>query len=304
MTIDCLESLSKTDYAPYRVVVVDNGSTDDSVASIRAAYPETVILEAGENIGYSEGNNAGIRFALENGAEYILLLNNDTSVDADMLDRLVETAEADPNIGIVGPTQYYFDLPDTIWGAANYVQWAVGDTHRSRMGETVSGHQAISTNGDLVEADYIDTCAALVHRQVFERTGLLDGRYFINYDDADIGLRACEAGFRVVYVPRASMWHKVSAAMGQASPATTYYMTRNRLLLFWKHGSGHRRVLALTRITLGTLRTIAAWTLKPKYKADGTFRRRRDANVLALRDFYLGRFGKMGPDVVRTCYGD
>jgi hypothetical protein len=303
MTKDCLASLAQTNYSPYKVVVVDNGSTDDSVVSIQTTFPETIILETGKNLGYSEGNNVGIRFALEQSADYILLLNNDTAVDPKMLRQLVDIAESNPQIGIVGPTQYYFDLPDTIWGAANYVRWSAGVTRRTRMGQRVAPGQFVLQNGQLIEADYIDTCAALVRRQVFERVGLLDGRYFINFDDADFGLRARQAGFRVVYLPEARMWHKVSASMGQASPATTYYMTRNLLLLFWDHGRGYRRIMAILRILYKTFRTIAAWTLKSQYK-DQDFRRRRAANILALRDFCLGRFGKMGPDVARACYGD
>lgn len=303
MTKECLASLVETNYSAYKVMVVDNGSTDNSVSSIRVTFPETIIVETGENLGYSEGNNVGIRLALEQGAEYILLLNNDTTVDPHMLRQMVETAEAESNIGIVGPTQYYFDLPDTIWGAANYVEWSAGTPRRSRMGETVGNGQIGLDNTKYIEADYIDTCAALVRREVFEQVGLLDGRYFINFDDADLGLRAHQAGFRVIYVPQASMWHKVSASMGQASPGTTYYMTRNLLLLFRSHGTGLNRIVAILRIILSTLRTVIAWTLKPQY-ANKDFRRRRNANALALRDFFLGRFGKMGPDVIRACYGD
>lgn len=303
MTKECLESLAKTNYSPYKVLVVDNGSTDDSVTSIRAAFPETIMLETGENLGYSEGNNVGIQLALEQGAEYLLLLNNDTTVDPHMLGQMVKMAQSEANIGIIGPTQYYFDLPDTIWGAANYVEWSTGEPRRSRMGEVVGNGQHALDDTKPIEADYIDTCAALVRREVFEQVGLLDGRYFINYDDADLGLRARRAGFRVIYLPQASMWHKVSASMGQASPGTTYYMTRNLLLLFRSHGTGFKRTVAILRIVLSTLRTIVAWTLKPQY-ANKDYRRRRNANMLALRDFFLGRFGKMGPDVIRACYGD
>lgn len=143
--------------------------------------------------------------------------------------------------------------------------------------------------------------AQSLKRAVLERIGLLDERFFINYDDVDLSLRAGAAGYRVLYVPAARMWHKVSAAMGQASPATTYYMTRNALLLFRLHGRGLGRASAMARVFARTARTIGAWTLRPQYR-DPLFRRKRDANLFALRDFCAGRFGKMGPDVARVCF--
>lgn len=303
LTIDCLRSVFDSQGVRFQVLVVDNGSTDDSRQQICQAFPQVEWLEAGENLGYSEGNNLGLRFVLENGADYVLLLNNDTVVDPRMLSYLFEAAESDPAIGIVGPTQFYFDSPSTIWGADNHVRWSQGLTHRARMGETLfpDDHSAIKT--DLIEADYIDTCAALVRADVFRKIGLLDKRYFINYDDADFGLRARAAGFRVVYCPAARMWHKVSAAMGQASPATTYYMTRNSMLLFSTHARGTSRLQALLRVFARTLRTIGAWTLLPAYRDKPLFQRRRVANLYAIRDFIFGRYGQMGPDVARACYG-
>lgn len=174
---------------------------------------------------------------------------------------------------------------------------------RSRMGEKMPLADGTADTQRLIEADYIDTCAALVRAEVFRTAGLLDRRYFINFDDADLGLRAKKAGFRVVYQPSAKMWHKVSAAMGQASPATTYYMTRNQLLLFLTHSGGFNRLLAIAKIVLRTVRTILAWSSKPVYRRDDLFQRRRNANLFALRDFALRRFEKMGPDVARACSG-
>ncbi|MBV7328038.1 glycosyltransferase family 2 protein [Chloroflexi bacterium TSY] len=286
LTNECLQSLFESDYPAITVIVVDNGSTDDSVEFIRRSFPQVIMLEPGENLGYSEGNNFGIRYSIQQNADYILLLNNDTTVAPDMLSRLVETAEADSTIGIVGPTQYYFDEPDTIWGAANYIKWIKGLPVRSRMGHKDNSPDAHYGIDNTIDADYIDTCAALVRREIFEQVGLLDARYFINYDNADLGLRSREAGFRVVYRPAAKMWHKVSASMGLASPATTYYMTRNLLLLLWSRGSGLSRFIGVSRVVGSKLRTIAAWTIKPQYK-DQMFQRRRNANLLALRDFCL-----------------
>lgn len=149
----------------------------------------------------------------------------------------------------------------------------------------------------------MDGCAVCVRRKFIEEAGMLDERYHLGgYEDADWGMRAAAHGYQVWNVPEAKMWHKISAAAGIGSPLTTYYMTRNALLFFWQNTPSHRRWFCASRIILRTLRIVGAWTLKSKYRNE-TFRRKRDANLLALRDFFLGRFGPMGPDVARVCLG-
>lgn len=296
LTLACLKSLSQQNYRCFQIILVDNGSTDDSVALIRQAYPEVIVIEAGQNLGYSAGNNVGIRHALDQEAEYILLLNNDTLVDPSLLSHLVAVAESNPNVGMAGPTIYYFDPPNMLWSAENTVNWSRGRVVRHGLGELISQELAAPPR----EVEYVDSCAILVKREAIEKIGLLDESFFINFDDADWNMRAQKAGFKIVHVPAAQMWHKVSASMGQASPATTYYMTRNILLFFWKHSVGVTRITATLHVFGRTIRTIAAWTLKPKYRH---LRRQRDANLFALRDALLRRFGPMGPDVRRACFG-
>ncbi|GAI94265.1 unnamed protein product, partial [marine sediment metagenome] len=224
----------------------------------------------------------------------------DTEVDPQMLTKLVEVAESDSQIGMVGPTMHYADPPTMIWGGDNWIDWRRARMIRNRMGELIS--ESALAHQKPQEVDYVDTCAILVKREVVEKIGLMNGDYFINFDDLDWNVRGRKADYKIVYVPPARMWHKVSATMGFASPATTHYMTRNALLFFWTHAPGIWKVLATLQIILRTVRTIGAWTFKPQYRTEA-FRRKRDANLLALRDFFLGRFGKMGPDVARVCYG-
>jgi hypothetical protein len=301
MTLDCLDSLSALDYRPYEVIVVDNGSSDDSVEKIRRAYPACTVIENGHNVGYSEGNNVGIRAALQGESEFIFLLNNDTYVHPQMLRRLVQAAQQDPQAGILGPTMFYADPPNMLWGGVNWVDWRRTRVVRERMGETVK----IESLEGLPprEVMYIDSCAILVRSQVFRQIGLMDNRFFINYDDIDLCLRAQKAGYKVVYVPAAVMWHRVSAAMGIGSPANTYYMTRNALLFFGRHSPGATKALGVVRILWNTLRTTAAWALKAEYRSD-LYRRKRQANLLAVRDYFLRRYGMMGADVRRVCYAE
>jgi GT2 family glycosyltransferase len=155
-----------------------------------------------------------------------------------------------------------------------------------------------------VEVDYIDTCAILIKNDVIHRIGGMDGRYFINFDDLDFNVRSKRAGFKIVYVPAARMWHRVSSSMGIASPGTTYYMTRNALLFFWSHAPGVWKIIDVLLLITRTIRTILAWNLKPGYRNDDKFSRKSAANLFALRDFCFGRFGKMGQDVHEACYPD
>lgn len=299
MTIECLDSMKDLVYSNYQVVIVDNGSTDGSAALIRARFPQHIVLENKSNLGYSEGNNVGIRYALEQECDYIFLLNNDTYVDPCMLHELVQAAEADPRAGITGPTMFYAEPRDVLWGGENTVSFQKSSITRKYMNEVVPPD---ALNGEPVETGYIDSCAVLVKKAVFEKIGLMDSKFFINFDDVDLNFRARRAGYKIYYVPRARMWHRVSAAMGVGSPATTYYMTRNSLLFFTRHAPGLRKASAFLQILWRTTRTVGAWTLLPKYR-EPSYRRRRAANLYGLRDFFLGRFGRMGEDVAKACFG-
>jgi GT2 family glycosyltransferase len=297
-TIECLESVSRMSYPNCRTLVVDNGSTDDSVARIRAAWPAVELLELGGNLGYAEGNNVGIRHALDHRAEYVFVLNNDTLVSSDVMTRLVEVMETDSRIGMAGPKVYCTDPADRIFAEGSLVLWNRGlIKHRGMLQGDTPGRTAVES------VDFLVGCGMLVRRALIEEVGLLDPQYYLNYEDVEWSVRARRSGFRVLYVPKAVIWHKVSATLGRASAANTYYMTRNALRFFWRNAPGVARWTATVRIILRTMRTVVAWTLKSEY-CTSAFRKKRQANLFALRDFVCGRFGPMGSDVHRSCYGN
>lgn len=300
MTLDCLESLEKLDYQNYNLIVVDNGSTDHSAETIKQKYPDCIIIENPENLGYSEGNNVGIQYALGLNSNYIFLLNNDTYVDKYLLTRLIDVISKDTNIGIVGPTMYYAEPQNVLWGGHNWIDWHNTRVVREKMGEEIE-YQALQ-NEPPHEVEYIDSCAILVKTEVFTKIGLMDYRYFINFDDIDLCMRVRKAGYKVVYVPSGIIWHRVSAAIGVGSPANTYYMTRNAFLFFSRHSPGILRLINTIRLFFKTVRSTLAWTLKSEYK-DEIYRRKSRANIYAMRDYVLGRYGKMGEDVQRVCFG-
>ncbi|UCD99583.1 MAG: glycosyltransferase family 2 protein [Chloroflexota bacterium] len=293
-TIECLHSLEQTDYQPLNRLVVDNGSMNGSVDVIREAFPGIELMELDTNYGYARGNNMGIQHAIEAGAEYVLILNNDTCVEASMLAQLVSIAESNTDIGMIGPAMYCYGTNSTIFALGSTVNWKLGETiHRGIF-------QPATEFSDLYKpepVDFIPGCGVLVSRKFIETVGFLDPTYFLNYEDADWGIRGKRLGFEIWFVPQAKMWHKVSATLGKASPANTYYMTRNALLFFWRRSPPGYRWIAVLVILLRTLRSILAWTVRPKYR-NPEFKALRSANIQALRDFSAGRFGPLPEDTV------
>jgi GT2 family glycosyltransferase len=198
-TLDCLHSLGRLDYQPRHVVVVDNGSTDDSVARLQAPWPNLDLLLSQTNLGFAGGNNLGIRYALNGGAAYIWILNNDTTVDPSSLSELIAVAEQQPDVGIVGSIQYEAGAGDVVqsWGGGNFSRLT-----RNPSEATFPGPR-----------DYITAASMLVRRRVFEEIGLFDERFFIYWEDADLSRRATEHGWRLAVAPRAVVYHKLGAAM-------------------------------------------------------------------------------------------
>lgn len=281
-TLSCLESLRALDYPCFDVVVVDNGSADDSVTTIRGRHPEVTVLEAGSNLGFTGGNNLGLRWALERGADYGLLLNNDTTLSAEFLTLTVQAAEADPRIGIASPLILYHSQPDTIWSAGGTIDWHRGSATMIGLNEPDAG-QFGST---VYNVDFVTGCALLIRANVMRRLGLLDDRFFVYYEDTEWCVRAQRAGYRVVVVPQARIWHKISPVAREASPRVHYLMTRNRLLFLRATRAGPA---AWVYTLLGDYaRTLLSWTLRPRWRSK---RPQRGAMVRAILDAGRGKWG-------------
>ncbi len=292
-TIECIHSLLRSDYSSFVPLIIDNGSTNGSVAKIRDEFPTLTIIELENNFGYAAGNNAGINHAMVAGADYVMILNNDTFVAPSMLGELINLAKSKQNLGMVGPKMYCANLADTLFAAGSFIDWPKGKTHNRGMFQKAS---VVDDQSDPEIVDFITGCGVLVSREFVAAAGVLDPEYFLNFEDVDWGFRAWQQGFEVWYAPKAIMWHKVSGTLGQSSPANTYYMTRNALLFFWKNSPIQLRFLAVTRIIVRTLRSVFAWTFKAQYRNE-KYRKLRSANLLALRDFMLGNFGQMESDL-------
>ena len=281
LTLACLRSLACLDYPEKRVVLVDNGSMPVSLEAIESEFPDLVLLRNKRNLGFTGGNNVGIQRALADGANYVMLLNNDTEVAPDMLRLLLDFAEADEGIGVVGPLIYYFQDPNRIWSAGGLVDPRTGSALSPGEGQVDDGQRVP------VQVDYVSGCALLIKARVIEDVGLLDDRMFIYYEEADWCARAREAGYQIWLVPEANVWHKISMEARALSRRYVYLMTRNRLLYLRNRGASWQRLL---RVIVGLdLRAAIAWSLRPKH------RERRAMRTCRLRgaiDFLMGRFGE------------
>jgi GT2 family glycosyltransferase len=220
-----------------RVMVVDNGSSDGSVEAIRSDFPHVDVLALPENRRFAGGNNAGIARALEQGADAVLLLNNDTEADPGMIEHLVLALEQDETAGAAAPLIYFRAPSRTIWYAGGRCVPALGYAAHRGLREADRGqYRSVERTG------YLTGCALIAWRRVWEKVGLLDERYFIYAEDADWCLRARAAGFALLFVPTARLWHKVSASSGAASPWKIYQRLRANLTLFARHARGFGRL--------------------------------------------------------------
>lgn len=234
-TLACLRSLSSVDApAGTEVLVVDNGSTDGSEAAVREAFPAVDFLQTGSNLGFAGGNNAGIRRALEGGAEAVLLLNNDTEVDPGFLKPMVEELESDPRTGIVGAVIAYYEAPDRLWAfGGGRFDTATGWVRHLQAPVAV---ESLQTRGS--RHFYVTGCTMLLRRELIEEVGGLATSYFHFCEDVDLCLKAERAGWKLAVAAGARLKHKVSATTRVSSPAFLYYNLRSRLNLVRNFGPG------------------------------------------------------------------
>ena len=242
-TVECLESLKKITYPNHEIIMVDNGSDGDDAGVLEEKFGDHIHLVRNDrNYGYAGGNNIGIKYALANSTpDYVLVLNNDTTVAPDFLDHLISAAEGDAATGIVGPCAYYHSFPDRIYAAGGRVSMRTGQTFHIGMKETDRGQY-----GTRREVDYLPGCCLLIKRAVIEQAGLFDESYFCYWEESDYCFRAREADYKIVYVPEARIWHKAPVILKawQKTPAGQkesalyhYYMIRNTFRFMRKHAT-------------------------------------------------------------------
>jgi len=237
-TLATLDSLGKADYPALTILFVDNGSRDGSLEQVRQRHPAIRLMHIPENIGFAGGCNAGMGHALQEGAAYVLLLNNDIEVAPDMVSRLLEPFSNDPSCGMSIPKIYYHSLRDVVWSAGAAL---TGIPPRLDMLHTERRDDGRFDHIETLE--FATLCAALIKREALELTGLLDPNFFLLWEDYEYCARLRKAGFSIRFVSGAHLWHKVSMTIKDKKPSafTAFNRGRSKALFCRKHPE-YRRV--------------------------------------------------------------
>ncbi len=284
-TLRCLASIQPSTYTNYTIVVVDNGSTDDSIKILskhELLHNQSCVefYPVVENIGFTGGYNLGIQRLLEQSVDYIFLLNDDSVVDANTLAELANATAHHPEAGFFGPMLYTLEPPQVILSAGGFLDKDFRASHRG-IGELDSGQYDQET-----EVDYLFGCALLVSRRLIETIGLLDEKFFAYHEEVDWCFRGKQAGFQALLIPRAHAWHPDTRHRDKDSAKVTYYISRNSLLFVKKNRLG---LPVLAKMVFTYCRQLLSWTLRPKWRGKA---KQRLAMQHALWDFAWGNFGK------------
>lgn len=281
----CIRSvLDNTVKEQIQVVIVDNASTDGSLEVLRDTWGQNKqvhIIALEKNYGFSRANNEGIRWSMKQGIEHFLLLNNDTETEKDTVERMLSCHQK--TRGIVVPKIYYADRRDIVWYAGGYftpvilkaVQRGLNQPDRKQFDQSE-------------ECGFANGCAMLLSKEIVDRIGYLDERFFLYYEDTEYSIRAVRSQISIWYCAEAVVYHKVNGSTaGNEKPANAYYITRNWLLCNKIHMSKVRFVVFLVYYFCNRAAWMLIWFLRGRGEM-------RVALMRGIRDFFCGRWGKMG----------
>lgn len=282
-SLDCLKSIDRLRHGDNQIstILVDNGSTDNSIESFnQLKTPVFKLIKNEKNLGFAAGNNVGIKDALEGNTDWILLLNNDTLVDRNLIINLVKSIKSN-KIGIISPKIYFAQgyefhkdkypkgvLGKVIWSAGGKMDWNNVFGVNIGVDDVDRGQYEIE-----FETDFATGACMFIKREVFEKIGFLDERYFMYFEDADFCQRVVMAGYKIIYSPVSVIWHKVSQGSGIGSNLNDYFISRNRMLFGMKYAC-LRTKLALIKESLKILISGRKW------------------QKIGIRDFFLQIYNK------------
>lgn len=271
-----------------RIIVVDNGSADDSVRVVenlksqsRRGGTNLRLIENKKNLGFAAGNNIGVKQAIADGAEYVMVLNSDTRVDENFLWPLIRSLEDNHRIGVVAPKIYFSpgcefhkdrykkeEQGKVIWSVGGIIDWENVIASNRGVDEVDRGQYE---QGE--EVDFVSGCCFMASAQVWEKVNFFEEKYFLYYEDTDFCQKVKKLGLKIIYSPKSKVWHVNAASSRSGGPLHDYFITRNRLL-FGMRWASCRAKLALIKESLALLRKGRQW------------------QKIGVKDFYLQRFGR------------
>lgn len=282
LTEACLLSVKQLETKGFKIeVIVVNNNPLEKIDFLKKKFPEFIFLKTSKNLGYAGGNNLGLKKALKSKADFFLILNNDTLLDKNLIKELLKAAVKDEWVGILGPKIYFApgyefhqeryhpqERGKVIWYAGGLIDWQ--NLVCSHRGVDEIDHGQYQIPG---ETAFVSGCAMLIKKEVLKKIGFFDEKYFLYLEDVDFCQRAKKAGFKVVFVPQAKLWHLNAQSSEVGGQLQDYYLTRNRLLFGLRYGP-LRTKIALLKESLFLLRGGRFW------------------QKIAVKDFYLGCFGQ------------
>lgn len=254
---ECIKSIFKSSYSNLQVIVVDNGSKDGSPELLREKFGDKInLIMTGENLGFSGANNIGIKKALDDNCEYVVLLNNDTIIDKNLFYNMLKASKEESD-AVISPKIYYYDNRDIIWSAGADMRWKKGVTDQRGINQKDDGRY-----NKREKVEFATGCCLFIPSKVIKKVGYLTDDYFLYYEDTDYCMRIREKGFNIIYEPTAILYHKESASTGgNLSKLYIYYNTRNRLI-FNKRFNKKNKIIYMTYFYITRLIKCALWAMK------------------------------------------
>ncbi len=285
-TVECIESLKKMKDVLFKIVIIDNASSDNSVSELERKYDDVIIISNKENVGFAGGNNIGIDMAVNNGAKYIWLLNNDTVVHPESLKELVASV-GQYELALIGGKVYKYGTGCDIWYDGGAINWWKGKAYHT--------HIHLKDNGFVTEpcsTEWISGCSMFALAKLFEQHRM-DEKFFLYFEDVDYCCKLRQAGIPLIVIPGGVVWHKTSASVRKTSYIQFYYSIRNNLYFMQSHGALYHKFYFYLYFIVRTLIFSMKYFLRGIIKKDDNLKMLGKAYLKGLVDFFRRKYGKL-----------
>lgn len=231
-TIGCIKSLKNIDYSNYEIVVVDNSETIEYYNLLKDKFNEYKIIRANENLGYANGNNIGIKYALDNGADYICVLNNDVVVQRDFLSKIVKVLDENQDVGIAGPCICEYNDRSKVQCAGANISLYTGLTKRIGKGTLYD-----SNNKEATVVDFLGGACFICKREIFDKIGLIPENYFLFFEETEFCIKAQKLGYKLLCIYESKVYHKGSSTISKFGGLSYYFLNRNRVVFIKRNSN-------------------------------------------------------------------